>query len=200
METKTVTIYEFNELDEKTQQKVIDGNRDINVDSNWWEFVYEDARHAASLIGIDIKDIYFSGFSSQGDGACFVGTYHYESESIARIKEEFPSETVLHNIAESLEEIQRKHNYELESDIHKNGIRYEHENTVDVDTFNTYSGDGVDIETDDTVSEELKRFMRWIYSRLENEYTYLTSDDAVREMIGANGFLFTRDGEIWRDR
>jgi hypothetical protein len=39
------------------------------MDYEWYTSVYDDATEIARLMGIEIKDIGFSGFSSQGDGA-----------------------------------------------------------------------------------------------------------------------------------
>ena len=41
--TKTVTVYHYDELSEQAKENVLQMLCDINVDYNWWEFVYEDA-------------------------------------------------------------------------------------------------------------------------------------------------------------
>ena len=46
------------------------------------------------------------------------------------------------------------------------------------------------------VREALRAFMQWIYTRLEAEYDYLQSDDAIKESIGANEYEFTANGEM----
>jgi hypothetical protein len=40
-----IKVYSFNELSEKVQEKVIQKLADINVDFDWWENVYEDAKN-----------------------------------------------------------------------------------------------------------------------------------------------------------
>ena len=48
--------------------------RYINVEfDKWWDCVESDFKEDMLLVGIDVDRIFFSGFSSQGDGACFVG-------------------------------------------------------------------------------------------------------------------------------
>lgn len=50
MRKQEINIYTFEELPEKTRDKVLDKLREWNVDCDWWYSVYEDARN----IGLDI--------------------------------------------------------------------------------------------------------------------------------------------------
>jgi hypothetical protein len=49
-ETKTRVLYEFDELSEDAKDKAIEKLYDINVDHDWWNWVYEDARGAGIKI------------------------------------------------------------------------------------------------------------------------------------------------------
>lgn len=42
------------------------------------EYVIEDAKEIAALMGWTIDKVFYSGFGSQGDGACFKGIMRYE--------------------------------------------------------------------------------------------------------------------------
>lgn len=184
-------IFKFDELSEDVQGKVLDNMREWDVYHEWWEFVYEDAKECGAIIGISVDNIYFSGFSSQGDGACFEGSYVYRKGSVKEIKKHAPQDEELHAIAEALYREQKQHGYKLEANIKHRG-RYYHSSSNDItvyfDGFDTYSTD---------IEEALRRFMDWIYKRLEQEYKYLTSDEAVKETIEANEYEFTVDGDIW---
>ena len=53
MKTKTINLYEFDELDDVAKDKAVDDNRCINVDHwCWWHAVCDDAK----MIGLDITD------------------------------------------------------------------------------------------------------------------------------------------------
>ena len=53
--TKTVTVYHYDELSEQAKENVLQMLCDINVDYNWWEFVYEDAEQIGlKLTSFDI--------------------------------------------------------------------------------------------------------------------------------------------------
>ena len=89
MRTKTTTIYLFDELSDEAKQTAIDSNRYTEVEFfDWWGSSFEMFAEAAELFGLDIRQtrksfadgghcydptIFFSGFSNQGDGACFEG-------------------------------------------------------------------------------------------------------------------------------
>ena len=73
MRTIRTKVYKFSELSETSQQKAIEKLFDINVDCDWWEFVYEDFKNLCKTIGIDVdlKKTYFTGFYHQGSGSAF---------------------------------------------------------------------------------------------------------------------------------
>lgn len=48
--TTTHTVYTFDELSEDSKEKAIERLYDINVNYDWWEYVYEDA----ATIGLNI--------------------------------------------------------------------------------------------------------------------------------------------------
>lgn len=195
--TITTTTYAFAELSEEAQQTALDKLRDLSVsDLDWWEFVYEDAKTCAAIFGLGISRIYFSGFSSQGDGACLEGSYRYKAGAAAAIREHAPLAAELHRIADALQTVQRSAFYGLTATSKHRG-HYYHEmcTEIDVDTSREYAR--VTAEQEEAVKEALRDVMRWIYRRLEKEYEYLTSDAQVRECIEANEYEFTEDGSIY---
>lgn len=50
MLTKTYQVYKFNELPEEAKEKAIERLYDINIDYEWWQYIYEDAKR----IGLEI--------------------------------------------------------------------------------------------------------------------------------------------------
>lgn len=51
-DTKVTKVYRFEELSEKAQKKAWEELYDINVNYEWWGFVYEDAKN----IGVKIEE------------------------------------------------------------------------------------------------------------------------------------------------
>ena len=193
MRIHEVKTYFFSELSEEAQQKAIDNNRDWNVDYEWWDYIYDDAKAIGEILGITIKDIWFSGFYTQGSGACFTGSYEYGKGSCNKIREYAPKDETLHGIADRLRDIQRTCFYGLYAYIEHRG-HYNHEYCTDIDVRDTDEYSSRQIPADE-IAECLRDFMRWIYRRLESEYEYLTSDDVVKESLEINEIEFLENGE-----
>ena len=63
METRQIKVYKFKELPEEAQQKVLDKFRNINVDYEWWDFTYDDAKN----IGLKITAFDLDRFECFGE-------------------------------------------------------------------------------------------------------------------------------------
>jgi hypothetical protein len=98
-------------------QELIEKYRDINVDSDWWyESVYEWFEEECHKRGVNIlstqrghksdgsvryeKDITWSGFWSQGDGAAFSGSVVDMDKALGDFYSDYP---ILHKYVEELE-------------------------------------------------------------------------------------------------
>ena len=49
-------------------------------------------------------------------------------------------------------------------------------------------------DAESIVTDALRDLANWLYRQLEQEYEYLSSDEAVDEMLVANGYTFTEEG------
>jgi hypothetical protein len=190
----TKTVFDFDELDDLAKEHARDWFRQGYPDHEWWDCLYEDAEQCGKLIGIEIDDIGFSGFSSQGDGAHFEGRYAYKLGSCGHIRAHAPQDAELHRIADGLRELQSKHFYRLSATVKHSGY-YQHQYCTDIDVMddNTMNGDA-ERDVEEAIKELLRDFMRWIYRQLEQEYDYLTSAEHVDDTIRANEYTFTEDG------
>lgn len=196
METVEIKVFTFEELSDDAKQKAIEDtqNSEGYLDYEWYDGVFEDATTIAALMGIDIDKIYFSGFWSQGDGACFEGEYRYKKGSVKAVKEYAPADTELHRIVTELYELQRKNFFQLTANVtHYGNYYHERSNRISIDTLNSdrYISD----DTDEALTELLRDYMLWIYKKLETDHDYLMSDESVKEYLIANGYEFTADGE-----
>lgn len=193
MQTHEITTYRFGELSLEAQEKALDANRYWNVEggTEWWDSTHEDVKEIGKILGIEIDKIWFSGFCSKGDGACFEGRYEYVKGSAKKIREYAPKDEELHGIADVLAKLQRPYFYGLYADVKHRG-HYMHENCTDIEVReDEYEHE---IPADD-VAETLRDFMRWIYRSLEKQHEYLTSDDCVKETLIANETEFLESGE-----
>lgn len=176
---------------------LIERYRDINTDYQWWDCVYSDFTEDMKAVGINVTRMYFSGFYSQGDGACFEGSFdNVRTYLDHHHKDQYPM------IRKLLE-----HEGEVYANCSHRGRYYYHESStefwVDADTLTGMLPqptefheqiaeqwqDLLDKEVDDfekDVIEQWRTYMRDLYRKLEAEYDYRTSDEAVWEAIEAN--------------
>jgi hypothetical protein len=185
------TVYQFDELNEDAKEKAREWWREGGMDYEWYDAVYEDAKAIGELMGIEIDKIYFSGFSSQGDGACFEGSYAYAKSSVKAVIEYAPQDSELHRIVKALAAIQKLNFYQLTATVKHSG-HYYHEFCTNIDAQR--ADDSFATEGLDELKELLRDFMHWIYRQLETEYDYLNSDEQVDETIRINEYTFTEDG------
>ena len=177
----------FASLDAKAKQEMIDNSRYDLLEESWWADVYYDARQCGNRMGITLDTIYFSGFCSQGDGACFAGDYRYRKNSIMEIKKYAPSDTILHEIAIALAQIQKPTCYGLVATITPKG-RYNHEHSTLIEVNDEHNQTSPSEKQEEALMHILRDFMRWIYSCLEKEHDYLTSDEAVSDYLSNDYF------------
>lgn len=203
------TVYQFEELSEGAKEKARAWYREGGFDYEWYEFVFEDFSRICECLGVRLKTspvrlmgggtrdepkIHFTGFWSQGDGACFQAYYSYRKSAPRAIRDHAPVDIALHAIADSLQAIQRHNFYQLRADVSHRG-HYYHEYCMAMSVkreSRTYQDMTADAE--ETVIEALRDLARWLYRQLESEYNALNSDETVDETIAANAYTFTATG------
>ncbi len=203
-------VYQIGKLSGEARKKAREWYREGGLDYEWWEFAYDDFERICDVIGIELRTtsvrlygggtrrkpcIWFSGFWSQGDGACFEGDYSYAKGAVAAIRAYAPKDAELHRIADALAEVQRRNFYQLSARAAHRG-RYYHEYCMEVGvTRDSPVVQNMTPDAEDAVTEALRDLARWLYARLEEEYEHLTSDEAVDEVIAMNEYSFTAVGE-----
>jgi len=222
IETK---VYKFDELSDEAKEKARDWWKEASIGDEFGaECVYEDAAQCGKIIGIEINPknqkcsmtdgsrewidtnpaIYWSGFSNQGDGACFEGEYAYAKGGAKKIRDHAPKDTKLHRIADALQEAQRKVNYTATASTKQRG-HYCHSGCMEVvvDVEHTYISEPDEKKFDErfcnaeaAITQCMRDFADWIYKRLEEDYEWRMKDEQVDENITANEYEFTEDGKI----
>jgi hypothetical protein len=203
------TVYTFEELDERAQERARDWYRQASAHDDWHVTVFEDFERICEILGVDLATrpvrlfgggtrtkpcIWFSGFASQGDGACFEGSYSYRKGASHAIRAYAPRDMRLAEIADQLQQIQRKNLYALEARLTHRG-RYYHEHSMEIAVernSDQYQPPTADAE--EAVAEALRDLARWLYRQLEKEYDHQMSNEVVDEGIIVNGYTFTEAG------
>jgi hypothetical protein len=203
------TVYRLDELDESAKERARAWYRGGALDPDWYACVFEDFETICGILGVRLKTdavrlmgggtrpkprIYFRGFSSQGDGACFETYYSYEKAAPKTIREHAPIDTELHRIADALQAIQRRNFYQLQAEAAHRG-HYYHELCMAISVSrDSATWQDMTADAEDLVAEALRDLARWLYRQLEREYAYQTSDAVIDEAIVANDYTFAESG------
>lgn len=207
------TVFKFEELSDSAKEKARSWWRDAIMDAEWWDTCYEDASDIGKMLGIDLNTkrvqllggghrydpcIYFSGFSSQGDGACYEASYEYAKGALKKLEAEFKSDDMawikqVFQIASALQQVQRQNFYQLTATTKHRG-HYYHSYCMDVEVSRK-DDKPVSRDDEETVKTLLRDYADWIYRHLERECEYQNSDEVVDENIIANEYDFDEDGK-----
>lgn len=214
-QTRTIVqeVYQFDELSDAAKEKARDWYREASCgDTSDFDCVIEDFQRVAEIIGVDISthevklmngntrrapDIWWSGFCSQGDGACFEGGYSHTEDSCAKIREHAPQDAELHRIADELARIQAGRillGQPVVSATMKHRGNYYHANSVDFDVDDVNNDGTCDSAVAEAVAELMRDLMRWLYKQLDQQNDHLNSDAYIDETIEANEYEFDEDG------
>ena len=203
-------VYGIDELSDHAKDAARSWYREAGLHDEWYDFVYEDFETICRILGVTLAttpvrlygggtrekpQIYWTGFSSQGDGASFEGRYSHAKGAARGIRAHAPKDTELHRIADELQAVQRRNFFQLNATIRQQG-RHCHEYcmAIEVERDNpTWQPPTNGAE--DTAIEALRDLARWLYRQLRCEYEHQTSDAVVDESIAVNALTFTAGGK-----
>jgi len=178
----------FEALPSDAQAAILEKHRDQDIWDDWYNCIFEDFKTDMGEIGIEVERMMFSGFYSQGDGACFEGKVANWPKFLVSIN----AHTRWHH-----------------GDVH-NGLRfgcehsgrYYHRHSVSYDedfcAVNPYDECTVRyyameilleecVNDSETLFEQCKEAFRDhmldLYNSLEEEHEYLTSDEHILERL-----------------
>ena len=180
-------------------EELLEKHRDINVDyEGWAEPVTDDFKATMENVGFDIDETYWTGFWSQGDGACYTGSIGDMKLFMSlyfRDEAQYPVMRMLMGMDGDLSlTVGHQGNY-----YHSNSMTFtiSSDNFYDLvehtSEFHEQATDALDerlgyelMDFEEEVVEILKGFADKLYSDLQKEYEYQTDDEQVKEAIIAN--------------
>jgi hypothetical protein len=200
-------IERFEALTKRQQDEILDKHRHFNTEHiEWWDAAYDEFKADMDKIGIEVHRMYFSGFYSQGDGACFEGSVNDWPKFLESVGYTCPALTALAAASWGFSVKHSGHYYHencthFSADMVGPDDYYESEMDQFVDAHSPYKTDiqnaafvailqGYNFSSlHDEFEEAFKSHMRDLYNRLEVEYDALTSDESVLESLHANDML-----------
>ncbi len=174
METREYKIYKYDELIEEQKQKVLEIHVYINVEHDWWDSMYEDAKTV--LLKIDSFDL-------DRNRHC-IGNFIENAEDTAK--------KIITEHGESCETWGTATNYLAE----RAELVKKYSDGVSVDIVSEDNEYGYDKDQEEIDAEFLRSILEDYSVMLQKEYEYRTSEEAIIETLKANDYDFTEDGKI----
>lgn len=191
-----------------TKDELIDKHREINVDCEWWqESVYEWFDEQCKAMGIQIsttprnhnrrgivesireRDITWSGFWSQGDGAAFAGKVVDFKLALGCLYDDYP---IFQKYVDDLKGYVRmswglgRGNNISSRDLEIEQIHYYLEDEHPLAEIWQEQLDKEAEMVDALIGDVVSDLCGLLYDALRDEYDALTSDEAVWDTIQAN--------------
>lgn len=197
----------FDSLSQDLQEHILTCYRYWHVEhTDWWDCVYEGFRQDMQDKGIDVDDMHFSGFWSQGDGACFEGKVEDWELFLKTAGHDCPA-LIKHARNYWSFKVSHRGRY-----YHSNSTRYDADLVLpdyqedkafagwhcpygdDVDDIRVATWMALLCQYDSEALERefqelFKSYMDDLYSRLMSEYEHLTSDETILDSLDANDKL-----------
>ena len=202
MRTIELTIYKFEELETNIQSRVLSNLSDINTGYEWYDGEFDYWKDKLEEFGFMTPEIFFSGFSSQGDGACFAcksidleRAWKFFKLDMAK-RDDWINRKLKHHEAWLYDYLD---NY-VSFGIQCVNSRYSHENSYTINSYCYKPTRGL-LDKFYTIFEAWLEEFRLglcmeIYHNLSDEYEHLISEEAIRDTILANEYEFFPDGKI----
>jgi len=164
----TYKAYELSELSEKAQAEAIEQLRYVQVEGDWWDAVYDDAKN----VGLSIQsfdtgraqsiEMTFNLFGGADQTARLIVENHGEGRESYRAAKAYQDASAAHAKKEPEPETEEREGWE---DAQR--------------------------QIEDNFLSELGTYY---LQQLEDAYAYMTSDEGVKECIEANDYLFLENG------
>ena len=172
MKTKTIEIYDFDELSESAQDRALDNIRTINNECyEWWDFTYEDAETIGLCLtgfGLD-RNRHATGYFKNGAESCAHLIIDNHGETCATM---VSAKVYLIDRNRFIENAPVDEDGELENEYNLTGL------------------------LDDLNEEFLKSILEDYSMSLQREYEYINSKENLLEVIDCNGYTFNVNGQL----
>lgn len=213
MRTVRTKIYKFQELEEKAKKKALESLSDINVDYDWWDFVYDDFAAFCDIIGIDVdlKKTNFTLSYSQGDGCAFTASIDLpkllQAIKSEAWKENYPKETIsFKEVTPNIERVARliqsgkidgsawirQANRETTSSL-ENEYGFIQSGLIS----NPVNVDKALAELIALLEDVVKTLDKWLFNNLRSTCEHLMSEAAIVETIESNEYEFYQNGKMY---
>lgn len=155
---------------------------EVSPIEGWYEDTLVDfCENILPNFGLDVsyKDVEFTGFWSQGDGASFTGRFFLSNVNLTELKASVPTEVELHQLVDQLSEL-AEGNHDIQGNITRMSSRYSHSNTMVIGDYSSDNGycteDFAAADGEASLLRIFRELANWLYSRLNETYDFYLAD------------------------
>ena len=208
-----VITYQFEELPESIQDKLIEDNRYYELeDTLWSEYTIDYVKELGKSFGFDINEIYFRASHCQGDGSCIIGTFDSKDIDIEKALEHY---TKLNYAIDQkdlfIERLEKLKVYQTTACLTNDSSHYcqnHYTHSIDIETledvtFNTQYMDSIvdkfvqqwynDME--ELILDFVSDINSLVMTSLYDEIEYYTSDEYIKERLIDLDYSYTIEGQ-----
>ncbi len=200
MKTTEINLFSFDELTKPVAEKILASYReDLVIDYDIVVDCFkEDIKESLGASGIEV---FWSGFYSQGDGACF--TCEFDTSTLLELPQFKDNKKY-----DRVRELSGMGFISLDISSHRTGPSnfYSHENTVEAhihceiwDCQLTEEDRNLIDEMGDEITELIRETSRGLYRSLEDHYDVCSSTEVIIEDLQEMGECFTSSGKVLQE-
>jgi len=176
--------YKFNELPEDVQQEMIEEYAEQQdesfmdfIDDEWYNSFIKECNDNGFIV--DVENINWTGFNSQGDGAVFTGSINIKA---------FCEKNDI-QVPEGITE-------DDQLEICRNTSHYSHEYTAYIDNYLDNLDDYLDNDIFSQMEEKRISLCKDLYRSLHDYYDELVSEKCAREYFNDQDYDYDINGNI----
>lgn len=191
MRTEEIKIYNFEELSDKAKEKARDWWKNDGLDEHERDSITESFQEKLEKLGLPTEKVCWGLSCCQGDGVAFYGNVDIE-DYLTKNKLKTTYKELLNNGDVLIWDVE----------IYNNNHHYNHYNTMSIRynlDYNQITDELEELaeELTDHILSHIKEISKDFETSGYKQIDYYNSDEYVDEVITANEYEFTENGDHW---
>lgn len=195
MRTKQIKIYKFEELSKEAKEKAIENQRSNEgyLDYEWFSYLQEDFIEELNTIGVDCEGFEWDLYRSRD--------FKAEELNVTDNQKLLKSAGLTKWLIINELRADKTEIYDIGLDEYgKADVEFEQKEDYDYEQWSDeeYSDREKEAEEiEDKITEFIKEKFKKFWERLNKDYSYLLSDEGIKNDLEANDYEFNADGTRW---
>lgn len=195
MRTKQIKIYKFEELSKEAKEKAIENQRNNEgyLDYQWFDYLHEGFIEELNTMGVDCEGFEWDLYRSRD--------FKAEELNVTDNQKLLKSAGLTKWLIINELRADKTEIYDIGLDEYgKADVEFEQKEDYDYEQWSDeeYSDREKEAEEiEDKITEFIKEKFKKFWERLNKDYSYLLSDEGIKNDLEANDYEFNEDGTRW---